>query len=180
MILKVARLGHPILRQVARDLTPEEIVSPDMQRLVDDMIDTMRDYDGVGLAAPQVYQGLRVLVLEVKGNPRYPAAPAIPLSVFFNLHIEGVGTEKVSDWEGCLSVPGLRGLVPRFSKIRGTAVGRDGKAISFEADGFFARILQHEGDHLDGKVYLDAMTDMKTLTFIEEFARFGGAKAGTE
>lgn len=178
MILKVARLGHPILRQVARDLTPEEIVSPDMQRLVDDMIDTMREYDGVGLAAPQIHQGLRILVLEVKGNPRYPEAPSIPLSVFFNLHIEGVGTDKVADWEGCLSVPGLRGVVPRFLKIRGTAVGRDGQPMNFEAEGFFARILQHEGDHLDGKVYLDSMTDMTTLSFMEESLRYGARSEG--
>lgn len=172
MILKVARLGHPVLRQVARDLTPEEIASPETQRLVEDMIETMREYDGVGLAAPQVHQSLRILVIEVASNPRYPEAPAIPLSVFFNLHLEGVGDEKVTDWEGCLSVPGLRGRVPRFQKVRGRAVTRDGKPVEFEAEGFAARVLQHEGDHLDGRVYLDSMTDMRSLSFVEELRRY--------
>lgn len=171
MILKVARLGNPVLRQVARDLTPDEILSPEIRRLVDDMIETMREYNGVGLAAPQVHQSVRILVMEAKGNPRYPQAPVIPLTVFFNLHIEGVGSEKDSDWEGCLSVPGMRGLVPRFRKIKGTAVDREGKPMAFEAEGWVARVIQHEGDHLDGKVYLDRMTDMSSLSFLEEFNR---------
>lgn len=172
MILKVARLGHPILRQVARDLTPAEIVSADIQRLVDDMIESMREYDGVGLAAPQVHQSLRILVIEAKGNPRYPQAPEIPLTVLFNLHLAGVGVEKELGWEGCLSVPGLRGQVPRFKRIAGTALDREGHAIELNAEGFHARVLQHEGDHLDGRVYLDSMTDLRSLSFLEEYQKF--------
>jgi peptide deformylase len=180
VILKVARLGHPVLRQVARDLSREEIASPEIQRLADDMIETMREYDGVGLAAPQVHQSVRLLVMEVKGNPRYPEAPSIPLTVLFNVHFEGVGDEKVSDWEGCLSVPGMRGRVPRFTRITGRAVDRAGNPVAFEAEGWLARVMQHEGDHLDGKVYLDRMTDLSSLSFLEEFQRHvaGADRAG--
>lgn len=174
MILKVARLGHPILRQVARDLTSEEIQSDEIKRLVADMIDTMREYNGVGLAAPQVHQSVRILTIESQENPRYPHAPVIPLTVLFNLRLEGIGEKNAVDWEGCLSVPGLRGQVPRYAQVRGRAVNVEGKAIEFEADGFLARVLQHEGDHLDGRVYLDSMTDMRSLSFNEELAKFGG------
>lgn len=180
MILKVARLGHPVLRQVARDLAPEEIRSDDVKRLVNDMIDTMREYNGVGLAAPQVHESVRILVIEAKENPRYPQAPVIPLTVLFNLHLEGIGEKNVVDWEGCLSVPGLRGLVPRYGKVRGRAVNVEGREIEFEADDFLARVLQHEGDHLDGRVYLDSMTDMRSLSFNEELAKYGGPVVAEE
>lgn len=163
-----------MLRQVARDLTPDEIQSADIKRLVADMVETMREYNGVGLAAPQIHQSLRILVIEAQENPRYPDAPVIPLTVLFNMHLEGIGEKNVVDWEGCLSVPGLRGQVPRYGQVRGRAMNVEGKAIEFEADGFLARVLQHEGDHLDGRVYLDSMTDMRTLSFNEELARYGG------
>ena len=172
MILKVARIGNPVLRQAAKDLTPAEITSTEMQRLIDDMVETMREYNGVGLAAPQVHQSVRLLVIEAKSNPRYPGSPEIPLTVFFNLKIEPVGKEKDTDWEGCLSVPGMRGLVPRYRKIKGTALNRDGQPFAFEAEGFTARVIQHEGDHLDGKVYLDRMEDMRSLSFLEEFQKY--------
>ncbi len=181
MILKVARLGHPVLRQVARDLTPEEIASPETRRLVDDMIATMREYEGVGLAAPQVHQPLRILVMEVRGNPRYPDAPEMPLTALLNLHIEPIGGEMVEDWEGCLSVPGMRGRVPRHNRVRARALSLDGEALTIEAEGFAARVLQHEGDHLDGRVYLDQMRDMRSLSFLEEFRRHqSGRSAANE
>ena len=172
MILKVAHMGHPVLRQVARDLTPKEIRSPEMQMLVEDMLETLHEYNGAGLAAPQVHQGIRLLVIGMELNPRYPDKEPVPQQIFFNLHFEGVGDEKETDWEGCLSLPGLRGQVPRFRRIQGTAVDRKGKAFSFDAEGFLARVIQHEGDHLDGVLYIDRMTDLSSLSFIEEFSRY--------
>lgn len=172
MILKVARIGHPVLRQVARDLTSEEIRSPAIQQLVQDMIETMHEYNGVGLAAPQVHQSLRILVIEAKANPRYPQAPQIPLLVIFNLRLEPFSDEMDEDWEGCLSVPGLRGKVPRYRKVHARGLDRQGRHLDFVAEDFFARVLQHEGDHLDGFVYIDRMRDTKTLSFVEEFHRF--------
>jgi peptide deformylase len=174
MILKVARLGHPVLRQVARDLTPEEIHSPEIQRLVEDMYETMREYSGVGLAAPQVHQSVRILVMGVQANPRYPEAPHIPATVLFNLHLEPLGEAMEEDWEGCLSVPGLRGRVPRHLRVRARALDLQGNPLDFVAEGFHARVLQHEGDHLDGKVYIDRMRDTTSLSFLDEWQRYQG------
>src|SRR5438034_7374158 len=117
-ILKVARLGHPVLRQVAKPVPPEEIRSPEVQRLIDDMVETMREYDGAGLAANQVHTLQQICVIEVQGNPRYPEAPHIPLTVLINPVVTPV-TEEIEDgWEGCLSVPDMRGLVPRCTAVR--------------------------------------------------------------
>src|SRR5207245_2604664 len=120
-ILKVARLGHPILRQVAKPVPPDEIRSPEVQRLIDDMIETMREYDGAGLAANQVHTARQIAVIEVLANPRYPDAPHIPLAVVINPVVTPLGEETEDGWEGCLSVPDMRGIVPRYR-----AVGRDG------------------------------------------------------
>lgn len=180
MILKVAALGRPILRQRARPLSPEEIAAPAIQALVDDMIETMHDYHGVGLAASQVHHDLRIAVLEVSANPRYPEAPRIPLKVLVNPEYSPIGDERHSDWEGCLSVPGLRGLVPRYQRIEVRALDRHGVASTFVAEGFLARVIQHEVDHLDGFVYLDRMPDLQTLGYAEEIrARHGPGAAGT-
>lgn len=171
-VLKVARLGHPILRQVAEPVSPEAIRSPDIQRLVDDMLETMDDQDGAGLAAPQVHVSKRVVIYGVAGNPRYPDAEDVPLTVLVNPRITPVGGEQDEDWEGCLSVPDLRGRVARFTRVRVEAYDRDGKPLRFEARDFHARVVQHECDHLDGKVYLDRMTSMDTLSFLPEFHRY--------
>ena len=154
-LLKVAHLGHPVLRQKARKLEPEEIKSPRIQKLIDDMVETMREYDGVGLAAPQVHESIRLLVLEVKGNPRYPGAMNIPLMVLGNVQFKPIGKEQEADWEGCLSIPDMRGQVRRHRSIEVEALDRAGKPLKFKASGFLARIIQHENDHLDGKVFLD-------------------------
>ncbi len=171
-VLKIAHLGHPILRQVAEPVSPEAICSPAMQQLIDDMLETMEDHDGAGLAAPQVHVSRRVVIYGVDENPRYPDAESIPLTVLVNPRITPLGEEQDEDWEGCLSVPDLRGRVPRFTHVRVAAYGRDGKPLRFDAEGFHARVVQHECDHLDGKVYLDRMRSMETLSFLPEFSRY--------
>jgi peptide deformylase len=172
MILKVAQLGHPVLRQVAAPVPPEAIGAPEIQRLIDDMLETMAEYDGAGLAAPQVHVSKRVVIYGVDTNPRYPDAPGVPLTVLINPVVQAVGTSVDEDWEGCLSVPGLRGRVPRATRVRVEAYDRHGKKLRVTADDFHARVVQHECDHLDGKVYLDRMTSMASLTFLPEFERW--------
>jgi peptide deformylase len=173
MILKVARMGHPVLRQEAEPIPPEQITAPEVQDFIDDMIDTMYDYDGAGLAAPQVHVSKQIVVMEVCQNPRYPNAPAIPLTVYINPEITPLTEEMDEDWEGCLSVPGLRGRVPRYTKIRLRAYDRDGQRVDFVAEGFHARVIQHECDHLWGKLYIDRVRDTTSLTFMEEFMKYG-------
>lgn len=171
-ILKVARLGHPILRTVAEPVSPEAIEAPEIQRLIDDMLETMDEYDGAGLAAPQVHVSRRIVIYGVRQNPRYPDAEDVPLTVLVNPKITPATTETVEDWEGCLSLPDLRGQVPRFTRVDVEAYGRDGRRLRFSAEGFHARVVQHECDHLDGTVYVDRMRSMATLTFLPEFHRY--------
>jgi peptide deformylase len=175
-ILKVARLGNPVLRRVAENLSPDQLSSPLLQKLIDDMIETMREYNGVGLAANQIHEALQIAVLEVADNPRYPEKTTVPLSVLINPKIELLSEEMEEDWEGCLSVPDLRGSVPRYKEIRVRALDRGGAKLDFVASGFHARVIQHEWDHLNGKVYLDRMRDLSTLTHLQEFARFWAEK----
>ncbi len=170
-ILKVARLGHPVLRRIAEPVSPEAIRSPDIQRLIDDMLETMDEYDGAGLAAPQVHVPRRIVIYGVQENPRYPDAESVPLTVLVNPEVTPATTEMDEDWEGCLSVPDLRGQVPRYTRVRVEAYDRDGMPVRFAAEGFHARVVQHECDHLDGTVYLDRMRSMATLTFLPEFQR---------
>lgn len=171
-ILKVTRLGHPVLREVTANVPLEELRNPAMQKLIDDMIVTMKEYDGVGLAADQVHESLQVAVLEVAENPRYPNKPKVPLTVLVNPRITPLSEETEDDWEGCLSIPDLRGRVPRYKSIRVQAFDRHGKELDFVANDFHARVIQHEYDHLNGKVYLDRMRDLSTLTFLQEFTRY--------
>ena len=171
-ILKVARLGNPVLRKIAAPLTPREIQSPSFQKFIDDMIETMKEYDGVGLAADQVHESKQIAVLEVTENPRYPNKPNVPLTVLINPKISPLTDEMEEDWEGCLSIPDIRGRVPRHKSIQVQARDRDGKPLEFIAVDFHARVIQHEWDHLNGKVYLDRMRDFSTLTFLTEFARY--------
>jgi len=171
-VLKVARLGHPVLRRVAEPVSPEAIGAPAIQHLIDDMLATMEDQDGAGLAAPQVHVSSRVVVYGVRANPRYPEAEEVPLTVLVNPKVMPLRQEQEEDWEGCLSVPDLRGMVPRWTRVRVEAYGRDGRPLRFTAEGFHARVVQHECDHLDGKVYLDRMRSMETLSFLPEFQRY--------
>jgi peptide deformylase len=171
-ILKVTRLGHPVLRQVTNNIAVKDLKSAAMQKFIDDMVETMKEYDGVGLAADQVFTSKQVAVLEVADNPRYPHKPKVPLTVLVNPKITPLSDEIEEDWEGCLSIPDLRGRVPRYKSIRVEALDRHGKPLDFVANGFHARVIQHEFDHLNGKVYLDRMRDLSTLTFLQEFARY--------
>lgn len=171
-ILKVARLGHPVLRKKAEPVDPSTIAAPLFQKFLDDMIETMREYDGVGLAAPQVHVSHQIFVCEVKANVRYPQAPEVPLTVVINPVLKDLSQTRVELWEGCLSIPSLRGVVPRYDSLVCEGLDRRGENIVIRAEGFFARVIQHEWDHLQGNVYIDRMTDLKTLTHLEEFARY--------
>ncbi len=171
-ILKVARIGHPVVRAAASPVPAGDIASSGFQRLVDDMVVTMHEYEGVGLAAPQVHVSLRVAVIEVRASDERSHA-AVPLTVLVNPVVTPLGDERVHALEGCLSMPGLRGVVPRFERVRLEAFDRDGRPYAAEASGFFARVIQHECDHMDGKVYLDRMDDMRTLSFLRELHRHG-------
>jgi peptide deformylase len=172
MILKVARLGHPVIRTAAKPVDRSRIETPEFQTLLEDMVETMHEYNGVGLAAPQVHLPLQVAVLEVARNPRYPDAPAVPLTYLVNPVVEFIGDEFVDGWEGCLSIPDMRGLVPRRKRLRVKAFGRQGEALDFEAEEFHARVIQHETDHLKGEVYIDRMPDLRTLAHLAEWQRF--------
>ncbi|MGH8011893.1 MAG: peptide deformylase [Candidatus Binataceae bacterium] len=172
MILKVARLGHPVLRKRAAPVDPTAIATPEFQRLLDDMVETMHEYSGVGLAAPQVHLSLRVAVLEVENHPRYPEMPKVPLTYLINPVITVLDGTSLDDWEGCLSIPELRGKVPRTRQLRVSALGRDGEAQEFVAEEFHARVIQHETDHLKGAVYLDRMTNLHSLGFLLEWQRY--------
>jgi peptide deformylase len=172
MILKVARLGFPALRTAAGPVPPDRIKTPEFQRLIDDMIETMYEYNGVGLAAPQVHLGIQLAVLEVRDHPRYPDMPDVPLTVLINPEVTILDRTTVEDWEGCLSVPDLRGRVPRFKQLRVTALGREAENIEIVASDFHARVIQHETDHLKGEIYLDRMKDLRTLGFVQEWQRY--------
>jgi peptide deformylase len=168
-ILKVARLGHPVLRRPASPVPPEEVHTPEIQRLIDDMIDTMREYDGAGLAANQVHTPKQIAVIEVLENERYPDAPQVPLTVVINPVVTPLTEELEEGWEGCLSVPDMRGMVPRYTAVRLQCLDRTGQPVDVVAKEFFARVIQHETDHLNGVVYLDRMRDLSTLSHIAEW-----------
>jgi peptide deformylase len=170
---EIVEIGHPVLRERARELTPEELGSEPVQALIDDMIETMRTANGAGLAANQVGETVRVAVVEVReGNPRYPYKPPIPLTVIVNPVIEPLDEEIEQINEGCLSVPNLRGEVPRQMNIRLRYLDRDGAEHEEVRRGLTAGTFQHELDHLDGVLFVDRVADPKTLTTWAEFERF--------
>jgi peptide deformylase len=170
-LLKIARMGHPVLRGVAGAV--EDPTAPWVCRLVEDMVETMEDAGGTGIAAPQVHAPLRIVTFFVAGNRTtdLPGDGEQPLTVLINPVVEPIGNEMTLDWEGCLSVPGLRGVVPRYLQVRYRAVGLDGQLIEREAAGFHARVVQHECDHLDGILYPQRMTDHRLLVYTEELQR---------
>jgi peptide deformylase len=180
-ILKVARMGHPVLRAKARAVDPAEIASPEFQRLIDDMFDTMREYQGIGLAAPQIHESVRLFVAGLRTSKLTgPMSDdhEMPFVALVNPVITPVvapgssSPELDVDWEGCLSIPDIRGMVERPKSIKVTAYNRHGKKIVLEASGLPARVIQHETDHLDGVLFFDRMKTLDTLTFLDEYSRF--------
>ena len=172
-LLKIARLGHPAIRKGAQSLSPDDLTSLDFQQFLDHLIDTMRDADGVGIAAPQVHIPQQVVAIEVDpNNPRYPGYPQIPLTILVNPLILAHSSETEEDWEGCLSVPDLRGRVPRWTSLTVQGLDRHGNPMEITAKGFFARVIQHELDHLQGKVFLDRLPDLSTVSYLREYQQY--------
>ena len=160
-------MGHPVLRAKAKALTPAEIRRPVLQQLVDDMIDTMHEYQGIGLAAPQIHESIRMFVAGIEGK-----GDELKVLPFFNPVITRVGDALVEDWEGCLSIPDIRGRVPRARDIIVRALDRNGESFELTLSGFPARVVQHEADHLDGVLFFDRMSTFETLAFLDEYTRF--------
>jgi peptide deformylase len=175
-ILKVARMGHPVLRAQAKPLGAAEIRSAKIQQLIDDMFETMKEYQGVGLAAPQVHESVRLFVAGIaRGSEEEDEdedGEDVPLMALINPEISPIGRETVEDWEGCLSIPDIRGRVPRHERILVRAYDRTGKRVEVRASGFTARVIQHETDHLDGVLFFDRMKGFESLTFLDEFGRY--------
>jgi peptide deformylase len=167
-ILKVARMGHPVLRERARPLEKSDLRSPLVQTLIDDMVETMHEYAGVGLAAPQVHAGLRLFVGLLAEDPDSKTS----VTVAINPEIVPNGPATQEGWEGCLSIPDVRGLVPRFTDITVKALDRTGRPFDMRLTKFAARVAQHETDHLDGVLFFDRMTSLRSLTYLDEFSRF--------
>ena len=161
-------MGHPVLRERARPLDKSDIKSAVVQKLIDDMIDTMHEYHGVGLAGPQVHEGLRMFVALLDDEPdsKSPAVVVINPEIIPN-------TQAIEEgWEGCLSIPDIRGMVPRYTDITLKAIDRDGRSVDLQLKNFAARVAQHETDHLDGVLFFDRMKSMQSLTFLDEYSRF--------
>ena len=163
-ILKVARMGHPVLRQVARPLTNKEIASDEIQSLIENMVQTMGEYGGIGLAAPQVHESIQLAIIEL-GDEQ-------PLEVYINPKITVLDATEQAFWEGCLSIPELRGLVHRPRKIQVDYLDRKGKPKKIVAENFLATVFQHELDHLAGKLFVDRMKDMTRLSFMDEYQKY--------
>ncbi len=172
--LEIARLGNPLLRQVAKPVDLKDLADPnsEIQPFIDDMVETMKTEGGVGLAAPQVSRSIQIVILEYDDNERYPGNPEIPLTVLINPVITKYSEEIVEGWESCLSLIDFRGLVPRSTEVVVEAYDRQGNKLRIEAEGFLAVVLQHEIDHLIGKVFIDRMTDMTKLSYIKEFDEY--------
>jgi peptide deformylase len=169
---KIASIGHPILRERAREVSESELAGSSTQELIDDMVATMRDANGAGLAANQVHVPVRICVIEVASNPRYSYMPAWPLTILVNPLVEPTTEETFLNFEGCLSVPNLRGQVPRFAGVRIRALDRNGAKLDFAIRGITAGTFQHELDHLDGTLFVDRVADTRTLCTWAEFERF--------
>ena len=170
--LRIAQIGHPILRQPTRILTREELLSEEIQSFLDDLVETMREASGAGLAANQVYQSLRICAVEVRNNSRYPYRPNIPLTILVNPILTPASDETFINYEGCLSVPNLRGQVRRHCEVHVEALDREGNSISTVVKGMTAATYQHEVDHLDGKIFLDRVEDPNSVVTLENFQRY--------
>ena len=165
-VLDIAKLGNPVLRKKAEPVAHDEIRTQSFQQFIDDMLETMVEAEGIGLAAPQVSRSQQVVVMECPGEGGFPK------TILVNPKIVFYGPQQVENWEGCLSVDGLRGKVTRPSMIRVQALDRQGMPVDFEAIGLFGVCIQHELDHLIGKVFLDRMTELSSLTQLEEFEQY--------
>jgi peptide deformylase len=165
-VREVLRMGHPVLRERAQPV--EAFGTVELKSLLADMQDTMAALNGAGLAAPQIGVSQRIVIFGVEKNPRYPDAEEVPFTVLVNPKITLLTREVEEGWEGCLSVPGMRGIVPRYTKLRYTGFDADGNPIDRVAEGFHARVVQHECDHLDGILYPQRMTDISKFGFTEE------------
>ena len=170
--LRIAQIGHPILRQPTRMLTREELLSEEIQSFLDDLVETMREASGAGLAANQVYQSLRICAVEVRNNSRYPYRPNIPLTILVNPILTPASDETFVNYEGCLSVPNLRGQVRRHCEVHVDALDREGNSISTVVKGMTAATYQHEVDHLDGRIFLDRVEDPNSVVTLENFQRY--------
>lgn len=170
-IRKIATIGHPVLREVARPITREELASAKVQGFIDDLVETMHDASGAGLAANQVYEPIRICAIEVRNNPRYPYKPNFPLTILVNPEVVPTTDDTFLNYEGCLSVPNLRGEVRRFTSVRVRAWDRHGKDVELNVVGLTAGTFQHEVDHLDGKVFLDRVEDTRSLATWADFER---------
>ena len=170
--LRIAQIGHPILRQPTRMLTREELLSEEIQSFLDDLVETMREASGAGLAANQVYQSLRICAVEVRNNSRYPYRPNIPLTILVNPILTPASDETFVNYEGCLSVPNLRGQVRRHCEVHVEALDREGNSISTVVKGMTAATYQHEVDHLEGKIFLDRVEDPNSVVTLENFQRY--------
>lgn len=179
-ILKVARMGHPVLRAKALPVSKDQIASASIQRLIDDMFETMREYSGIGLAAPQVHEGVRIFVAGLRAAPVGDSVSDeeedMPLMTLINPEITLLSEPISGGWEGCLSIPDIRGLVPRAAEIKVKAYDRTGARVSFAAKGLPARVIQHETDHLNGVLFLDRMKSFESLAFMEEYRRYSTAE----
>ena len=164
-------MGHPVLRQKARPIERSDLRSPAFQKLIDDMIETMIEYHGVGLAAPQIHEGLRLFVATLD-HDESGDSPLPPPTAIINPEIIPVGSAVEEDWEGCLSIPDIRGRVPRAAEIKLRAWGRDGEHLELAARHYAARVIQHETDHLDGILFFDRMRSFDSLTFLDEYSRY--------
>ena len=172
-ILKVARMGHPVLRTRAQAIERADIKSAAVQRLIDDMIDTMTEYHGVGLAAPQVHESLRLFVVAFDpSQPEPDDDQPLECVAIINPEITPLGDEMVEDWEGCLSIPDIRGRVPRLRDLGLRAYDRKGERFEVRLQNFQARVIQHENDHLDGVLFFDRMRSFNSLAFLDEYSRY--------
>ena len=172
-LLQISQLGHPVLRETCKPVA--DIAAAEIQQLIDDMIATCLEANGVGIAAPQVYQPLRIFIVASRPSPRYPDAPLMQPTAMINPGFAPVGSAMEEDWEGCLSIPGLRGRVARHRAIDITYTDRDGAACATRLEGFVARIFQHEHDHIDGVVFTDR-ADPKSFVTEREFQRILAAR----
>lgn len=171
-VLAIATIGNPVLREPARAVGRDELAAPPMQQLIDDMIETMRHAAGAGIAANQVHRPVRICVIEIADNPRYPYKPNWPLTILVNPTVQWTTDETFMNFEGCLSVPNLRGLVARSVGVRVRAWDRGGQDLDFAVSGLTAGTFQHEVDHLDGKLFVDRVADTRTLCTWADFERF--------
>jgi peptide deformylase len=172
-VREILQIGHPVLREAARPVEVDEINGPEIRRVIADLIDTVRAANGAGLAATQIGEPVQVAVVEVRpGNPRYPYKPPIPRTILVNPVIEPLSDETFANYEGCLSVPNLRGVVDRYVEVRVRGLDRNGEPVDLTAKGLSAGTYQHETDHLHGMVFLDRVTDTRTLCTWDEFARW--------